>query len=68
MRKTTVERIKIICEIVNKRYERGNQRRCYTAIWRQYVKNVIPMSHVTFLRLLREGKKLGLLKNDNKGI
>jgi hypothetical protein len=61
MRETTAEKIRIICEIVNRHYEAGNQRRCYAAVWRQYVRRSLPMSYVTFSRLLRRGKEMGLL-------
>lgn len=49
MHENTRLRIKRVCEITQAHYERGNQRKCYKAIWRNHIYPIYPMSYRTYL-------------------
>ena len=47
--RSTIKRIKEILEIVDKHYEVGNQKRCYKAIWRDFIYPKYGVCYDTFL-------------------
>jgi hypothetical protein len=61
IRESTLRKTMIVCAMVEKYYEPGNQARCYSAVWRNYVNKSNPMCYATFRWHLRMGRKLGLL-------
>lgn len=48
----TIKRIKKVQEITLQHYEIGNQKRCYRAVWREFVYPIYPMSYKTYLRYI----------------
>ncbi len=47
--RSTIKRIKEILEIVDRNYEIGNQKRCYKAIWRDFIYPKYGICYDTFL-------------------
>ena len=47
--RSTIIRIKEILEIVERNYEIGNQKRCYKAIWRDFIYPKYGICYDTFL-------------------
>lgn len=56
----TLRRIQRVCEITNEHYEPGNLRKCYKAVFREYVYPIYPMCYRTYLNYL--STPLGELK------
>jgi hypothetical protein len=52
--KSTVCRIREICDITREHYEEGNQSKCYHAIWRKYVAPRYGICYHTYLRYIGE--------------
>lgn len=48
----TAERIKKVCEIVQRHYQEGCHSHCYKAIWRKHINPIYPMHYITFLRYI----------------
>ena len=60
--KSTIKRIRDILSIVNMEYEPGNQKRCYNAIWRDFVYPKYGICYETFLSYI--GVKPSELEDD----
>lgn len=64
--RSTIIRIKEILEIVDRNYEIGNQKRCYKAIWRDFIYPKYGICYDTFLSYI--GVKPSELKDDDNEI
>ncbi len=49
---STYSRIKKIVEITKKRYEPGNQSKCYKAVWRKYIQPEFGICYRTYMNYL----------------
>lgn len=50
--KNYIQRIRLVCKIVQEHYEPGNQTASYKEVWRRYVNPVYPMCYHTLLRYI----------------
>lgn len=51
----TENRAEIVCEIIKKYYEPGNQSKCLRSVWRHHVYPIMPISLRTFQRYCKIG-------------
>lgn len=47
-----IQRIRLVCKIVQEHYEPGDQSKCYYQVWKRYVNPVYPMCYRTMLRYI----------------
>lgn len=47
--KSTLIRIREICEITQQHYESGNQSKCYHAVWKKYIEPKYGICYRTYL-------------------
>lgn len=50
--KSTLCRIREICDITREHYEEGNQSKCYRAVWRNYIEPKYGICYRTFLNYI----------------
>lgn len=67
--KSTLCRIREICDITREHYEAGNQSKCYHAVWRNYIEPRYGICYRTYLNYINEplpnnpdGKQLTLFE------
>lgn len=52
--KSTLCRIREICEITKQHYEEGNQSKCYRAVWRKHIEPKYGICYRTYLNYINE--------------
>lgn len=50
--KNTLQRIRLVCEIVQQHYEPGNYAKSYYKVWQKYVSPVYPCCYRTLLNYI----------------
>lgn len=50
--KNFINRIRLVCQIVQEHYEPGDQSKSYYQIWKKFVNPVYPMCYRTLLRYI----------------
>lgn len=50
--KSTLCRIREVCEITREHYEQGNQSKCYRAVWRKHIEPKYGICYRTFLNYI----------------
>jgi hypothetical protein len=67
--KSTLYRIREVCEITREHYEEGSQSKCYRAVWRKYIEPKYGICYRTYLNYINEplpkdpdGKQLSLFE------
>lgn len=50
--KSTLLRIRDICEITKEHYEVGNQAKCYHAVWRKHIEPKYGICYRTYLKYI----------------
>lgn len=52
--KSTLKRIREVCEITQEHYETGNLSKCYRAIWRKYIEPKYGICYRTYLNYINK--------------
>ncbi len=62
--KNTMQRIKLVCDIVQRHYEAGNYAKSYYKVWQKYVNPVYPCCYRTMLNYINT--PIGKAKEDKQ--